>query len=87
MWSCAKCLQPCGTSKDFIVHVFSCVAPKIDDQIRSNAKPTSCAYKCTDCSATFLSEKEIKVCSLTLILKYNYYFKALTKKNALKYRK
>lgn len=59
-WSCAKCLQPCGTSKDFIVHVFSCIAPKLDDQIRTNAKPTSCAYKCSDCSATFLSEKEIK---------------------------
>ncbi|XP_035222659.1 uncharacterized protein LOC118195446, partial [Stegodyphus dumicola] len=61
MWSCAKCLQPIGTAKEFTVHVFACASKKSVEHMKpAFLRKTLCVYKCTQCAATFLSEKEIK---------------------------
>ncbi|XP_055928681.1 uncharacterized protein LOC129959791 [Argiope bruennichi] len=63
-WSCAKCLKPCGSAKDFTVHVFSCTSNRGGDrniQYKPTfVKQTTCIYKCNQCSATYISEKLIK---------------------------
>lgn len=63
VWSCAKCLKPCGSAKDFTVHVFSCTTNRGVGNFQHKSpfmKQTTCIYKCNQCSATYISEKLIK---------------------------
>ncbi|XP_015922567.1 uncharacterized protein [Parasteatoda tepidariorum] len=60
-WSCAKCLRPCSSARDFTVHVFTCATNRYDNAPYKPAfvKQTSCVYKCNQCAATFISENLI----------------------------
>lgn len=70
-WSCAKCLQPCGNSKDLMGHISRCPLLRgekgkgrgsLGSSLGgSSAGPkTNLFYKCNHCSLTFTSEEEIK---------------------------
>lgn len=69
-WSCAKCLQPCGNSKDLMAHINKCPLLRADKGRggrlvpitggQGSASKTNLFYKCNHCSLTFTSEEEIK---------------------------
>ncbi|XP_067144144.1 uncharacterized protein [Centruroides vittatus] len=65
IWSCAKCLQPCGDARDLMGHISNCPlinceqSPQEKETAVTNAKSTL-FYKCNNCSLTFSSEEEIK---------------------------
>ncbi|KAH7965951.1 hypothetical protein HPB49_012282 [Dermacentor silvarum] len=70
-WSCAKCLQPCGNSKDLMGHISRCpllrgekgkVRGSLGSSLGGSSGGTKANlfYKCNHCSLTFTSEEEIK---------------------------
>lgn len=71
-WSCAKCLQPCGNSKDLMGHITRCPLLRGDKgkggrgivstglSSASGGPKANLFYKCNHCSLTFTSEDEIK---------------------------
>ncbi|XP_064455934.1 uncharacterized protein LOC135366893 isoform X2 [Ornithodoros turicata] len=69
-WSCAKCLQPCGNSKDLMLHISKCPLLRADKGRGGKmvtatvgtglASKANLFYKCNHCSLTFTSEDEIK---------------------------
>lgn len=70
-WSCAKCLQPCGNSKDLMGHISRCPLLRgekgkgrgsLGSSLggSSGGPKTNLFYKCNNCSLTFTSEEEIK---------------------------
>lgn len=71
-WSCAKCLQPCGNSKDLMGHITRCPLLRGDKgkggrgalstglSAASGGPKANLFYKCNHCSLTFTSEDEIK---------------------------
>ncbi|XP_029831036.2 uncharacterized protein LOC8025054 isoform X2 [Ixodes scapularis] len=69
-WSCAKCLQPCGNSKDLMGHISRCPLLRGDKgkgrgtgsvagSIVAGPK-ANLFYKCNHCSLTFSTEEDIK---------------------------
>lgn len=65
IWSCAKCLQPCGDARDLMGHISNCPlinceqSPQEKETTIINSKSTL-FYKCNNCSLTFSSEEDIK---------------------------
>ncbi|XP_077515652.1 uncharacterized protein LOC144125816 [Amblyomma americanum] len=70
-WSCAKCLQPCGNSKDLMGHISRCPLLRgekgrsrgsvgFGSSSSSGGPKTNLFYKCNHCSLTFTSEDDIK---------------------------
>ncbi|XP_050044465.1 uncharacterized protein [Dermacentor andersoni] len=70
-WSCAKCLQPCGNSKDLMGHISRCPLLRgekgkgrgsLGSSLggSSGGPKANLFYKCNHCSLTFTSEEEIK---------------------------